>query len=624
MSDRAARMPPRTGHMARTWHSPPRLGSQLARLARVAAMGALLACSGAIEAPAEGEGLPGAPSADAVGGDDPSAGSVGGSGGAGGATGGAPSDDTIDPDGPGGDPPIDCSQAAIDPGPAPLRLLTRAQYVSTVRDLFGAERLSEDTLHDALGPASEASAFGLLQPDVTQVELEGFQRAAEVIAARVVGDTDALDELAPCAQGDDAASCARDAIESFGARLYRAPITEDDDVDRHLALFESGAATSYAHGIELLLRGMLQAPRFLYRVELGSDEVAGDTAVRLSPHELAARLSYLAWGSAPDRELIEAAERGELDTQAGVDAQLARLLDDPRGQTLVRRFLAAWAHVTSLYTVVKDAEMFPEWEDPALRDAFTAQAASFFDHVLGEEGGTLSALLTSHSVPVNETLADFYGVSSPSGTAFQSIDLPAERASGVLTLPALLARLAKPDESSPIYRGKFVREALLCQDLPSPPANVPKPPEVEAGVSTRERLRQHEVDGACSACHQLLDPIGFGFERFDAIGRYRTEDGGEAVDSSGAIHQTRDADGAFDGVAELGARLAGSAEVQECMVRQWFRYALDRFEQDVDACTLHRLVEAFQASGQDLRALPKAVVRSDAFLYRRPIEESSP
>jgi hypothetical protein len=163
---------------------------------------------------------------------------------------------------------------------------------------------------------------------------------------------------------------------------------------------------------------------------------------------------------------------------------------------------------------------------------------------------------------------------------------------------------------------------LLCQQLPAPPANIPKPPEVEEGVSTRERLRQHEVDRACSSCHTLLDPIGFAFERFDGIGRYRTMDGGKVVDTSGALNETRDADGELDGIAELGERLAASAEVEECMTKQFFRYALSRFEQDVDACSMQRLYTRLRDSGQDLRALPAAVIASDAFLYRRPITDA--
>jgi hypothetical protein len=280
-------------------------------------------------------------------------------------------------------------------------------------------------------------------------------------------------------------------------------------------------------------------------------------------------------------------------------------------------------HVSALDGVVKDPEMFPQWQEPAFRTALQGQARAFFDDVLGQQGGDLNALLTSRTVFVHEDLGDFYDVAG--GDTFEPLELDAGRAAGLLTLPALLARMAKPDESSPIYRGKFVREVLLCQQLPAPPANVPKPPEVEPDVSTRERLRQHEVDPACSGCHQMLDPIGFGFEHFDAIGRYRTEDGGDPVDARGELTATRDIDGTFAGVAELGERLASSAEVQECVARQWFRYAISRFEQDFDACSMQQLLASWQAAEQDLNVLPRAVVATDAFLYRRPVDaELSP
>jgi len=590
--------------------------SPIVRVALLLGMLGCTGCSGTIRG--DGEATPSGPGPG--GSDEPAAHEPGDGDGTSG-DGDGDGDSMVDPDGPGGDPPIDCNAEPIDPGPSPLRLLTRAQYVSTVRDLFDEAMLSESALLDALGQATEASAFGLLQPDVTQVEIEGFQKAAELVASTVVQNGDALNAVAPCADGEDQAACARAAIDRFGSRVYRAPVTEDADIERHLALFNTGATTGYAHGIELLLRGMLQAPRFLYRVELGSDEVAGDDAVRLSGHEIAARLSYMVWGTAPDEALIEAAESGALATQDGVEEQLSRLLEDPRGQTVMRRFLEGWARIGALGSVVKDDTQYPEWQQASLREAFTAQAHAFFDHVLAEQGGTLDALLTSRSVLVNDALASFYDVAA-GGSSFEPIELPAEQASGILSLPALLALLAKPDESSPIYRGKFVREMLLCQQLPSPPANIPKPPEVEEGVSTRERLRQHEVDTACSTCHTLLDPIGFAFERFDGIGRYRTMDGGKAVDTSGALHETRDADGEIDGIAELGERLAQSAEVEECMTRQWFRYAINRFERDSDACSMDRLYTKFRASGNDLRTLPAAVIASDAFLYRRPITDA--
>jgi hypothetical protein len=205
------------------------------------------------------------------------------------------------------------------------------------------------------------------------------------------------------------------------------------------------------------------------------------------------------------------------------------------------------------------------------------------------------------------------------GNTFQPLDLPAGKVSGLLTLPALLTLNAKPDQSWPIYRGRFVREALLCEELPAPPANVPKPPTVQPGVSTRQRLSQHETDPTCSGCHKLMDPIGFGFENYDSIGRFRTLDGNQPIDASGEVIAPSDINGTFNGVAQLATKLAGSAQVEQCFARQWFRFAMSRYEQDPDSCSMKNLLDAFHASGSSLNSLPQALVQTDAFLYRRPL-----
>jgi hypothetical protein len=368
---------------------------------------------------------------------------------------------------------------------------------------------------------------------------------------------------------------------------------------------------------------MLQAPRFLYRVEIGTDEKLNDRAVRLSPFEIAARLSYAIWETSPDSALEQAADEGRLSTEDEIEAELERLLEDPRGEHVLRRFLASLIHVADLERVVKDGTRHPDWQGATLRRSMQAGAEAFFDHVLESEGGRLGALFTSKTVLYNEDLGPYYGVTGAS--EFQTLEITDGTVSGLLTLPALLTLQAKPAESSPIYRGKFVREALLCQQLPSPPANVPKPPEVDEGVSTRERLGQHEVDPKCSGCHRLIDPIGFAFEHYDELGRYRDTDGGEPVNAKGELVLTRDIDGPIEGAVELGEKLASSAEVRECMTRQWFRFALDRFEQDMDACSMKALLDRFQEAEFDLNVLPHALVRTDAFLYRRPIDfEDSP
>jgi hypothetical protein len=495
-----------------------------------------------------------------------------------------------------------------------MRLLSRAQYLSTVEALAGEVPGLDATLGDSV----DASAFGLVQPDVTQVELERFQKAADAIAQAVVSNQASLDKVAPCAPGTAPADCAQNAVKAFGARAYRAPVTDVADIERHVQLFNVGNATSYAHGIEMLLRGMLQSPRFLYRVEVGTNEKVSDSAVKLSPYELASRLSYTLWGTMPDDKLTQAAASGGLSSKEGVAQQLTWMLADPRGQKLLNRFLESWTHIGAVDGLVKNPETYPEFQKPTFRASLKGQAAAFFDDLLDNQGAKLSALFTSRTVFYNADLGAYYGMSG--GEAFQALQRSDGTAAGMLTLPAVLAVTGKPNESSPIYRGRFVREALLCQQLPAPPANIPPAPEVTPGSSTRERLAQHEVEPACKACHQLLDPIGFGFENFDTLGRYRSEDGGKPVDATGSLNGTRDVDGPFNGIAELAQKLASSAEVKECVARQWFRFAVERFEQPADGCSMKSVLDTFDAAEQSLTSLPQAIVQTDAFLYRRPTD----
>jgi hypothetical protein len=347
-------------------------------------------------------------------------------------------------------------------------------------------------------------------------------------------------------------------------------------------------------------------------------------AVKLSGYELAARLSYGLWNTTPDDTLYTAAKNGQLATQADALAKLDRMLADARGATVVRHFLESWIHLPELNNVAKNDKLYPEWNDD-VRNAMTTQAQKFFDDLLATKGGTVASMLTSKTVFANAKLAPIYSMQAgafPTDNSFTSSDKADGTASGLLTLPAFLATQAKASESSPIYRGKFVREQLLCQELPSPPANVPQAPEVTPGASTRDRLKQHEVDSSCSACHVLIDPIDLGFEHYDAIGRYRTMDGGKAVDATGKLTGT-DVDGPFDGVGELGTKLAASAKVESCVATQWFRYSLGRGEQAGDTCSVQALQATFHAAGADLRKLPAAIVQTPAFLYRRPLVGSN-
>ncbi|HVX96571.1 MAG TPA: DUF1592 domain-containing protein [Polyangia bacterium] len=512
-----------------------------------------------------------------------------------------------------------CSDAMPDPGDAPLTRLTQEQYINSIKDLFGNVDLS------SIYPQGQsASQFGLAQADVDGSDLDHYQRAAEQVAATITGNATSLNKIAPCAQGADARTCAKTFLQGYATKIYRAPVATTD-LDRHLALYDAGAANGgYAHGIQLLLQAMLQSPKFIYRVELGTDTAVGPKAVKLSGYELAARLSYGLWNTTPDDTLLSAAAGGTLATSTDVVTQLQRMLKDQRGAQVVPHFLGSWIHLSDLDNVAKDGTTYPEWNDD-LRNAMKLQAQSFFNDVLANKGGTVASLLTSQTVFMNSKTALLYGAATtglPTDDTFQSSQRTDGTVAGLLSLPAFLATQAKANQSSPIYRGKFVREQLFCYPLPSPPANVPAAPDVKPGVSTRERLTMHEVNADCAACHSMMDPIGLGFESFDGIGRYRTTDGGKPVDASGRLSST-DVDGDFTGVGPLGAMLAKSAQVEACVGKQWFRYSMGRAEQAADSCSLAAMAKTFHDSGADLRTLPLAIVQTPAFLYRRPLPQGS-
>jgi hypothetical protein len=249
-----------------------------------------------------------------------------------------------------------------------------------------------------------------------------------------------------------------------------------------------------------------------------------------------------------------------------------------------------------------------------------AELPAFVEHVLWSADRRLSTLLTAPVGFASGPLAALYGVAAPSGTAPSLVQLdPAERA-GVLTQPGVMAVHALPAQSSPVARGKFIRERLLCQEPPPPPPDLDvTPPEVDATKSTRERFAEHTESAACSVCHELMDPIGFAFESYDAIGRHRASEGGQVIDTSGWIVKSEDADGAFQNVRELAERLSASRQVRDCVSTHWFRYAFGRHEAQADTCSLAGVQRAFAASDGDLVELVVALTRTDSFLYRRAL-----
>lgn len=504
--------------------------------------------------------------------------------------------------------------ATVDPGPSPIRRLTRQQYVNSVSDLYGALPI----LSTVLTSQTKPSALGLTMSDVSQVEVEDYRTAANAIAAALVADSAKLKAIANCDAVAVKRDCAKIAIKSLGLKAYRAPLA-DTDVNNYLGLYDIGAKTSHEHGMELMLGTLIQSPRFLYQVETGTAETNGPNAVKLSGYEVATRLAFALWDTIPNDKLLAAAAAGQLNTADGVKAQFTWMLQDPKGKNLLNRFLQEWMRISDIDTKVKNSDLYPDWNNAAFKAGLQKQASAFFDDIIANKGSKLSSLLTSTTVMVNKDIGSLYGVTGADVT-FKPLERTDGFTAGLLTLPAVLALAASTSESSPTYRGRFVRNSLLCQQLASAPANIPAPKAVTAATSTRDRLSQHVTDPSCSGCHKLTDPVGFGFENYDAIGKFRATDGGAPVDASGEIFNATGIEGTFNGVAELGRKLAGSPQVEECVTRQWFRFIQSRFEKDVDVCALRAAADSFKASGTDLNVLPANLIGTDAFLYRRPIK----
>ncbi len=497
--------------------------------------------------------------------------------------------------------------------PVPLRRLTREEYNNTVRDLLG------DTTRPANAFPPDETVGGFESNSIapaTSLLVELYMDAAEGLASRARAR---LDAIAPCSAGKAHEECAAEFVERFGGRAFRRPLVDAERATLLSVYADKARETDHGAGIQLALEVILQSPQFLYRVE--PIEGPAGTMRALTGNEIATRLAYFVWSSTPDDELLDAAADGLLSSPADVERAARRLLADPRAKDGVRNFHRQWLGLRELETESKDVVVSPTFT-PALKDAMVEETLRFSTHAVFSEGDAVAALLTSKSSFVNAPLAKLYGVAPPAED-FALVDLPASQRSGVLTHASVLAVHATALETSPILRGKFVREKFLCQEIPPPPPSVNiTPPSIDPTRTTKERFLQHRTDRSCSGCHELMDPIGFGFEHYDSIGAWRDVVGAFPVDSVGELSRAETADGRFDGAVELGARLASSDQVRHCFATQWFRFALGRGERDEDAASIEHAYGAFAKKGFDVRELIVAIAMSHAFLHVR-FEEGS-
>ncbi len=501
-----------------------------------------------------------------------------------------------------------------------LRRLTHSQYNHTVRDLLGdqtgpaAQFPPEDFVNGFLNQSRGQSISPLLE--------EAYSGAAEKLAQTTFhgGDTHALLSCKP------SPACGKQFVREFGLKAFRRPL-EPEEQQRYESLLAQ--EPDFMKGALLVVEAMLQSPNFLFWINTTSDP-------KLKAWATASRLSYSIWDTMPDAELFAAAESGELATRAGVEKQVRRMLADPRAHESLDEFVSQWLRFDRLTTASKDRRKFPYFTRETA-NAMITEALTFVSDLVWNDGNFMD-LFTANYGYVSPELARIYGVPAPARD-FERVAFPAnsERA-GILGQGLFLALTAKPDESSPTARGLFVREQFLCQHVPDPPpgVNTNLPPVTEDKPQTnRDRMSEHTTSPSCNTCHKLMDAVGFGLEKFDAIGARREQ---MVLEFRKKSYEDDDEDekhhlptkvitlplntnayvagipnSEFSSPLQLGAVLAKTPLCQECIVKQYFRYEAGRSETAADRPLIRSVTDDFRNSGFRFKELILSLVLSREF-----------
>jgi hypothetical protein len=502
---------------------------------------------------------------------------------------------------------------ATDPGRVTVHRLNRVEYNNTVRDLLGtAQAPANDFPTDDRGYGFDNVADVL---SLSPIQLQLYESAADgLITEALAGAQRARIVSCDVATGD---ACVRTVLKNFARRAWRRPVA-DAEVDRLMTIVS--LVRTNGDGIDvalpLALQAVLVSPNFLFRVELDADPTSLKPHL-LTSHEIAARLSYFLWSTMPDDELSAAADAGMLTDKAQLEAQVTRMLKSPKAAALVDNFAGQWLYTRQVDEVQPDPKAFPMF-DADLRAAMKQEATRMFSDVLF---GGLSAqkLLMSDYTYVNDRLAKHYGLPAVGSTAMQKVTLPADGPrGGFLMQGAFLSVTSHPTRTSPVVRGKWVLNQLLCQDVPPPPANVVATLDsaADASLSVRQRLEAHKQN-PCASCHNIMDPIGFGLENYDAVGAYRTMDGAYPVDSSGALPDGR----AFNGARQLSNIVVADPGFARCITEKLYTYALGRAPVStaghMDTAVLPALTKSFHDGGYPMAGLIAGIVTSDTFMKRR-------
>ena len=538
-----------------------------------------------------------------------------------------------------------------------LRRLTHSQYNNTVRDLIGDYSRPADRFppEDFVGGFKNQTRTQGIPP----VLEDAYSRAAERMALNAFRAGD-VNNLIPCKPAENDlsrqssrgsvraaadAKCREEFVRAFGERAFRRPLTSVE-VRRYTDLFATQAAKAgkFLEGARVVVEAMLQSPKFLFHV------TAGDPSVRLKPdttdagsstssvrlqadlrdYAIANRLSYFLWDTMPDRALLDAAANGELRTAEGLERVASNMLEDKRARQAVDEFFSQWLRFDRMLGAAKDDGLYPAFT-PELAAMMVQETKMLLGHLVWDNRNFMEAFTADYSF-LNADLARLYGLPEPAGE-FERVTFPADLPrAGILGQATFLASTTGPVETSPTARGLFVREHLLCQVVPNPPPGVnttlPEP-TADAVRAKRERLLQHVDNPSCSGCHRLMDPIGFGLEKYDAIGAWRDKEklevGGEAGGRRGtSVEVEINAIGEIAGLPNstfgdsraLGRVLASSPVCQDCVVKQMFRYAFGRPETPADRTAIAGVAAAFRTSGFKFKEMLISLVRAPQFLER--------
>jgi hypothetical protein len=502
------------------------------------------------------------------------------------------------------------------PIPGGARRLVAHHYVESVRLMLG------DAAADAAVPPRDGALFdfdaiGAKELAFEMITAEEYELSSRAISEATIADLGSLATLAPCVQAGDT-SCYEEVAVNLGHMAYRRPLTEEE-VTAITAIGEAGqqwAEGDFLEGLKYELMTILQSPHFLYFQEVGEEQDGESGRYLLTQPELVTRMSFFLNGRTPDLATLTRAEEGEFDDGDAIELLAREMVEHPDAKKAVANFYDELLHLRDLDTIGKDADLFPSF-DESLAASMREETQRLIEDLVWETDGDFLTFFDADYTFVNDELADHYGVEAPGGSWGQ-VALGQGRA-GWMTHSSFLARYAHPASNSPTKRGLFIQTKLLCNQIPPPPPGVDTTVpsfDPDAPLTLRDRLEAHQEDATCANCHGLMDPIGFAYEEFDPIGRWRELDNGLPIDASGDIQGV----GAWTDAQEFAAVVAGHEDTPGCIVKNFIRGGLGYLEDDGQAAQVDGMAEEFMESGYSLQELMIELTVNPVFRLAGPAQ----